>query len=107
MGPFKIRQQKFIYNDIKYDFYLFFSSLYDYENYLETGGRVQNLAKVREDRLCPVVRGTFWEPCRYNKDDFSNDIEAVCTTLEELNEFAECQQGCDEIRPNTEWVALI
>ena len=107
MGPFKIRQQKFIYNDIKYDFYLFFSSLYDYENYLETGGRVQNLAKVREDRLCPVVRGTFWEPCRYNEDDFSAEIEAQCTPLEELNEFAECQQGCDEIRPNAEWVALV
>jgi len=76
--------------------------LYDYENYLETGGRVQNLVQTLEDRLCPIVRGTFWEPCRYNEDDFSLEIEAQCTRLEELNEFAECQQGCDEIRPNTD-----
>jgi hypothetical protein len=32
-------------------------------------------------------------------DDFSADIENQCTPVEKLNEFAACQQGCEEIFP--------
>jgi len=70
----------------------------DYE--YDYGSRVQNVQKMLEERLCPVVDGTPWESCTYNVDEFSDEIEQECTTLEELNEFAACQQGCDEIHPN-------
>jgi len=71
------------------------NSLDEYGDY-DYGSRVQNIQTQAEERLCPVNR----LPCTYNVDDFSDDIESDCTTLEELNEFAACQQGCDEIFPS-------
>jgi len=70
----------------------------DYE--YDYGSRVTFVQKQQEERLCPVVDGTLWESCTYNVDEFTDDIERQCTTLEELNEFAACQQGCDEIHPD-------
>jgi len=63
------------------------------------GGRVQSIQQIQEQRLCPIVNGKQWITCHYNQDEFTPDIEDQCTTLEELNEFAECQQGCQEIYP--------
>ena len=54
---------------------------------------------MREQRLCPIIDGKQWITCRYNQDEFTADIENQCTTIEELNEFAACQQGCEEIFP--------
>jgi len=73
----------------------------DYESYdiSEYGERVSNIQKQAEERLCPVVKGVPWVACTYNQDEFSAEIEDQCTSLEELNEFAACQQGCDEIFP--------
>jgi len=68
---------------------------YDYDY----GSRVQNIQAQVEQRLCPVVDGTPWQSCTYNEDEFTDEIERECTTLEELNEFAACQQGCDETFP--------
>lgn len=64
------------------------------------GGRVQSIQQIQEQRLCPIVNGIQWQTCHYNQDEFTPDIEDQCITLEELDEFAECQQGCDkEIYP--------
>jgi len=74
----------------------------EYDIYEEDGdydGRVQAIQQVREQRLCPIINGKQWITCRYNQDEFTADIENQCTTIEELNEFAACQQGCEEIFP--------
>ena len=70
---------------------------YSYDG--DYGGRVQSIQQIQEERLCPIVNGQQWITCQYNEDDFTADIEDQCTTLAELNEFAECQQGCEEIYP--------
>jgi len=46
------------------------------------------------NRLCPVG----WKSCEYDQNqlDANPQIENTCTTLKDLNEFAECQQGCAE-----------
>ena len=46
-----------------------------------------------------MVNGVPWISCTYNQNETTAEIEDVCTTLEELNEFAACQQGCEEIFP--------
>ena len=49
------------------------------------------------NRLCPVG----WQACRYDQNQVDADpsIEDTCISLTELNEFAECQQGCEETFP--------
>ena len=46
------------------------------------------------NRLCPVG----WQACRYDQNQVDADpsIENTCITPQELNEFASCQQGCEE-----------
>ena len=46
------------------------------------------------NRLCPVG----WQSCEYDQNQVDADpsIENTCTTPQELNEFATCQQGCAE-----------
>ena len=46
-----------------------------------------------------MVNGVPWISCTYNQNETSAEIEDQCTSLEELNEFAACQQGCEEIFP--------
>jgi len=64
--------------------------------------RVTNIQAQVEQRLCPVVDGTAWESCTYNEDEYTGEIENQCIALEELNEFAACQQGCEETFPKKE-----
>jgi len=61
---------------------------------------LQNIQKQTEERLCPLVNGTAWMPCTYDKKDFTPEIEKQCTMVEQLNQFTECQQGCSETFPS-------
>ena len=55
------------------------------------------------NRLCPVG----WQACRYDQNQVDADpsIEDTCISLTELNEFAECQQGCEETFPKGQLIS--